>query len=133
MPNLTIASFEDACKNQGLDPTTVLPDVSCLPEVDRKAVIAFAKRCIIQRAINEDWEADWADNDQQKYYCWLDVEPDDDGSSGFRLSYGGYDYVFSRTFLGVRLFYPDAKTARYEFETFREMHEDMILIPRLPR
>jgi hypothetical protein len=125
-----VASFEEACKEQGLDARRVLPDVSLLPEKDQKAIIAFVKMCIIQRSLNGDWEADWNDFDQAKYSPWFNVEGKQGSSSGFGLSYGGYGYDCSDTYLGVRLFYKDRETAKYAGTQFVELYEDLILVPR---
>ena len=130
MNNTPIKSFEEACVALGYDPTKVLPDVSNMPEQDQKAITAFAKMCIIHRALNGEWKADWGNYDQRKYYPWFDVEEKEEGSSGFGLSYNDYGCVRTGTDHGVRLFYPDADTAKYAGETFKDLYEDMILLPK---
>lgn len=130
MSKKLIKSFEEACKAQGLDPKKVLPDVSAMPEQDQKAIIALAKMCIIQRSLNGDWKADWSDGSQPKFYPWFDVNPDDNGPSGFGLSYYCYDYAYSCSSLGARLYYKDRETAKYAGTQFTELYADMILIPR---
>lgn len=60
-----LKSFEDACKVEGLDAEKVIPDFSCYPEQDRKAMEAHAKLVIIARAANrignkgKEWTPDW--------------------------------------------------------------------------
>ena len=103
MSKKLIKSFEEACKAQGLDPKKVLPDVSAMPEQDQKAIIALAKMCIIQRSLNGDWKADWSDGSQPKFYPWFDVNPDDNGPSGFGLSCNVYVCDSSFSFLGAHL------------------------------
>ena len=132
-----IKTFEEACTAQGLDPNTVLPDVTCLPESDRKAVTCFAMMCIINRSLNTDpetnqeWKPDWNDSDQEKYYPWFDVDEKPEGASGFGLSYDGdFGCGNARAYLGVRLFYRDSETAIYAGETFIELYENMILLPK---
>ena len=131
-----VKSFEEACAAQGLDPNTVLPDVTCLPESDRKAVTSFAMMCIINRSLNTDpetnqeWKPDWNDSDQEKYYPWFEVVEKPEGASGFGLSFVVCGCDYSGTDLGVRLFYRDSKTAIYAGETFTELYENMILLPK---
>lgn len=125
-----VISFEEACKAQGLDPLTVLPDVSNMPVKDQKALTAFAKMCIVQRSLNGDWQADWSNYNQKKCFPWFNVEEKEGSASGFGLSYLVFGYDNAATNLGVRLFYPDLETAKYAGETFIEFYEDMILIPK---
>lgn len=124
------ATFEAACKAQGLDPNKVIPDVSMLPEQDRKAVIALAKLCIIQRSLNGDWTPDWNDYNQYKYYPWFDVNPKEESPSGFGLSYGDCVCDLTVSGLGVRLYYKDRETAEYAATKFVSLYEDLILVPR---
>lgn len=125
-----ITTFEEACAQQGLDPNKVIPDMSCMPEQDRTALVAHAKMCIIQRSLNGDWVPDWGDNDQYKYYPWFDVIKKEEGPSGFGLSFYGFGYGDSDSSLCARLYFKDRETARYAGETFIDLYEDMILIPR---
>lgn len=131
-----IKTFDEACMAQGLDPNTVLPDVTCLPESDRKAVTSFAMMCIINRSLNtypetnQEWKPDWNDSDQEKYYPWFEVVEKPEGASGFGLSVGVYVFVYANACLGVRLFYRDSATAIYAGETFTELYENMILLPK---
>jgi hypothetical protein len=66
-----IASYEDACKELGLNPEN-LPVVDTLPEKDRKSIVAYHKLIVITRALNEGWEADFSNHNQWKYwnYFW---------------------------------------------------------------
>lgn len=130
MPQQQIKTFEEACALQGLDPVKVLPDVSAMPEKDRAAITAYAKLCIIQRSLNGEWTPDWSNQNQRKYYPWYWVEKKEGGPSGFGLSYFGCACDVTRTGLGSRLFYRDAATAEYAFDTFTELYENMVLIPQ---
>ena len=92
--------------------------------------------CIINRSLNTDpetnqeWKPDWNDSDQEKYYPWFEVVEKPEGASGFGLSVGDCDDVGTYASLGVRLFYRDSKTAIYAGETFTELYENMILLPK---
>jgi hypothetical protein len=130
MSKKRVSSFEEACKAQGLNPFKILPDVSCLPEADQNTVTALAKMCIINRSLNGKWKADWNDLSQYKYYPWFNVEEKKVSASGFGLSCDGCGYAYSAAGLGVRLFYKDAETAKYAGETFIELYEALILVPR---
>lgn len=60
-----LKSFEDACKIEGLDAATVIPDFAPYPKQDHAAMIAHAKLVIIARAANrlandgKEWKPDW--------------------------------------------------------------------------
>ena len=71
-----IKSFTEACKVLGIDPETVLPNVSAFPEQHQKALTAAGKLFIIADALNEGWKPDWND-DNLKYYPWFDLEKDE--------------------------------------------------------
>lgn len=125
-----ITSFEEACKERGLDPVKVLPDVSGMPESMQKTVTAYAMLCIIQSVLNGDWKPDWNNTSEYKYYPWFDVEEDDTVPSGFRLSCVGYGCGLSAASLGSRLYYRDADTAEFAGRTFIELYNDLILEPK---
>lgn len=58
-----VNSFEDACKELGLD-------CGCVTEF----YTSFDKLKTICKALNEGWVADWDDIDQKKYYVFWDEE-----------------------------------------------------------
>ena len=123
-----IKTFEDACKVEGLDPEKVLPDFSCYPEQDRKAMTAHAKLVIIARALNrqanegKEWRADFTNWDQYKYVPWLYIPR---GSSGFRF----YVCVGWRTYsrVGSRLCYISRKVADYAATQFIDLYNEYFL------
>lgn len=126
-----IKTFEDACKVKGWDSEKLLPDVTYYPESHRKALIATAKLFIVIDALNyvdngcKDWEPDWDDSDEEKYYVWVDMEVDDNNPSGFRLFDVYYDYANS--IVGSRLVYRTRKTAEYGFKQFESLYRDLFL------
>lgn len=121
----TLKTFEDACKIEGLDPKTVVPDFSAYPEKDRKAMIAHAKLVIVARAANrlanggEEWTPDWTNYNQWKYYPWFDMGR---GSSGFRFD--GYDCWITPSYVGSRLCFLSGKVATYVGKQFTELYKD---------
>jgi hypothetical protein len=125
MENLRqLKTFEDACKVEGLDAEKVIPDFSCYPEKNRKAMVAHAKLVIIAQAANKlenegnEWIPDWNDFDQYKYYPWFEMG----GSSGFRFV--GYDHWFSHSTVGSRLCFISRNVATYIGETFVDLYKE---------
>lgn len=81
-----LQTFEQACEVLELDSKKVLPDFSCYPESDRKALESQAKLFIVVKAANKiennsiEWTPDWNDR-TDKYEAWFDLS-----SSGFRFN-----------------------------------------------
>ena len=123
-----LSNFEEACAKLGKP--TQLPDVSVWPERLQNHLVALYKLDTILEVNNDGWKANMADTDEYKYYPWFDINPDDQQPSGFGLSYYCYDYAYSCSSLGARLYYKDRETAKYAGTQFTELYADMILIPR---
>jgi len=119
-----IKSFQDACKAKNVDPEK-LPDFSMMPEHHRKAMIDHYKLVIIVSAINGEWDPDWSNSRQYKYYPWLWVEAT---KSGFGLSYNDFGYARTTTDVGARLCCETEEQAKYTFEQFKELYESYFLI-----
>jgi hypothetical protein len=119
-----IKTFEDACKVLGLDATTVIPDFSVYPARDHAAMIAHAKLIIIARAANmiankgKEWQPDWNDYNQWKYYPWFEMG----GSSGFRFL--GYGYWDTLSTVGSRLCFISREVATQIGEQFTDLYKD---------
>jgi hypothetical protein len=128
MKSTLVNSFEEACELQGLDHENVLPDCSKMPEQHLKAVIAFAKMCIVHESLNGDWKPDWSNNSQPKYYPWFDFTTKKNGPSGVGLSFSGCSYVHSISGLGVSLFYKDRETAEHAGKVFIKLYAEMALV-----
>ena len=128
MKNLkNLKTFEDACKLENLDPKKVIPDFSCFPEKDRKALEAHAKLLIVVKAANridndgEEWTPDWNDGNW-KYQSWFIM---DEGSSGFR--YYGYGAWSARSHVGSRLCYKTSDVCKYISTQFVELYRDYFM------
>jgi len=123
-----IKSFEDACQELNLDPTTVLPDFSCYPEKHRKAMTAHAKLVLIAMALNAGWEPDWNNDDQWKYFPWFRVKASQDQPAGFGFSGTGCDDTGANTCVGSRLCFSSSDLALYAGKQFEELYKDYLLI-----
>ena len=123
-----LKTFEDACKVKGLDPKKVIPDFSCYPEKDRKAMEAHAKLVIIVSAANlivndgKEWIPDFSDRAQTKYEIWFEY---DKGSSGFR--YDGYDDWNTVSNVGFRLCFKTVEVGRHVAEQFVDLFNEYFL------
>ena len=119
-----IASFEEACKKEGLNPVEEIPFKN--PANGRQiAVNAAAKLFIIAKALNGDWKADWNNWNQGKYYPWFDMRSSPAGGSGF--SYGDCVYGRSSSYVGSRLVYKDLETAEYAGTKFLDIYRDLMV------
>lgn len=119
----SIKSFEDACSKTGLNPSD-LPDVSNIPERFRKYLIAAYKLAVIFEAINDEWEADFTNLNQMKYFPWMRVNS---AGSGFAFSLSSYHYAYTHTNVGSRLCTNTRKKALYIGKQFAEEYADFFL------
>lgn len=117
----TIKSFDDACKEVGINPES-LPLLEELPEEFRKPVLAAYKLMVIFKAINDGWTPDWSDDDQRKYFPWFEVSP---SGSGFSVS--ACDFNYTDTYVGSRLCTDSSEKALYIAETFEQEYKDFML------
>ena len=122
-----LKTFEDACKVEGLDPKKVIPDFSCYPKKDRKAMIAHAKLVIIVRAANrlanggKEWKPDFDNSSQWKYHAWLVKR----GSSGFLF---GDDVDWrSGSHVGSRLCFISSEVCEYIAKKFIKLYNEYFL------
>lgn len=120
-----IKNFEDACKSLKLDPEKIVPDFSLFPGKHQKAMIAHAKLIIIAQALNGDWEPDWNNWDETKYYPWFDMEKSSSGS-GFSCD----DCVDwnSVSNVGSRLCFKTREMAKYAGTQFQALYKDYFVI-----
>lgn len=82
----------------------------------------------LNRAENgAETKANWADEDEYKYYPWFDVKADEANPSGSGLSVADYAYDYSTTYVASRLTCRSREIAKYFGEQFIELWEDYIL------
>lgn len=63
-----IKTFEDACKEIGEPPATIL---HCDDTTDEAA---YKKLKVIVNALNEGWKPDWNNTSEYKYYPWFEYK-----------------------------------------------------------
>jgi hypothetical protein len=122
----TIETFEEACAAKGLDPQKVLPDVTAFPQQHQKALLALAKLIIIIDALNGDWQPDWNNYDERKYFLWFDMETEENTPSGFRLGCAACNCTASR--VGSRLCFRSRELAEYAGEQFIDLYKDYMAL-----
>jgi len=115
-----IKTFEDALKETGRPD---VPQFSDVPEDLRYYFKAQYKATVITEALNEGWEADWEDENQEKYIPWfLTKYP-----SGFAFYGAYYDCTNPRAGDAFRLCFRTSALARYAGEQFLDIWKDLIL------
>lgn len=121
-----LKTFENACEVLELDSKKVLPDFSCYPESDRKALESQAKLFIIVKAANKienngiEWIPDWNDR-TYKYENWFDLS-----SSGFRF-FGVFGVWSSFSNVGSRLCFISSEVGKYVSETFIDLYQNVFV------
>jgi len=124
-----IKTYEDACKHLNINPDD-LPDVSKLPDDFKSSTINYYKLCIIYKAINNGWEANWNNYDEYKYFPWLEVEASASAPSGFGFSGSHYYSTYAYTTVGSRLCTDTSEKALYIARTFQNEYKEFFLIQR---
>jgi hypothetical protein len=108
-----IKTFEDACKETGINPV--------FNESDTPDEIAYKKLKVIAKALNEGWEPNWDNEDEYKYYPYFDMR---NNSFSFSDSY----YWHSFTSVGSRLCYRSSKLAVYAGTQFNDLYKDLMVL-----
>lgn len=103
---------------------------STLAEFDKKVkgwphdTMCYEARKEIAKAIRGDWEPDWADTSDRKWFPYFVL------SSGCGFSYSDYFYDYSHTFVGSRLCFPTEEQSDYFGKNFTEYHEGFLTIKK---
>lgn len=106
----------------------LLPDVSMLPKEFQKSIIADFKYAVIAKAHNDDWEPDFTDYNQPKYFIWPDILADKKRPTGFGLSCYDYDFTASPASVGSRHLLKSRELCKHVFDTFPEILKDHYLL-----
>lgn len=114
-----IKTFEDACAELGVKPEDYL--VNNHP--DAKGLNALAKLTIISKALNEEWEPDWSNENEYKYYPYFKFKK---GKLAF--SYSDCYYWRTLTLVCSRLSYKSPELAIYAGEQFADIYNDFLLM-----
>ena len=118
-----IKSYEDACRELGLDPED-LPEVdNCEPE-DKASIIAFYKLTIIARALNEGWKPNWRDSNEYKWFPWFKVNRD---AAGVGYSLTSYAATAANAIIGSRLCCKSDELATYFGKQFENLWSEYLL------
>lgn len=129
----SIDSYEAACKDQGKNPEK-FPDYSeceMTPKEEQYQLSTF-KSARIATSINKDEDGnEWKPipGEDYRYYTWQWIKKDDTKRSGFGLSLRDVHYDDSDAFVASRLQFRDEGRARFFFDTYPELLED-IMIPQ---
>jgi hypothetical protein len=106
-----VKTFEDACNVLGIDKKLYQVIVE-KESKDAISITAYAKLCIIARALNEGWEPDWSDDNEYKYYSWFKAN-----KSGSGLSYDDFGDWGTGAAVGSRLCFKTGELAKYAGES----------------
>lgn len=107
-------TFEDACISTGENPNDEKFASGTFDE------ISYRKLKVVTKAINKvdnegnEWNPDWDDSDEEKWYPWWDMEVDKNNPSGFRFD--GTDCVHTLTNSPSRLCYKSEAGVRHSAE-----------------
>jgi hypothetical protein len=115
-----VKSYEDACKELDEQPITDFGN-------DTIDEIAYKKLKAIVRALNEDWEPDWTDCDQIKYFNWF-YTASNGALAGFGCVYTNYAAFLANATFGSRFCFKDEKTAIYAGKQFRNLYFEYLFI-----
>jgi hypothetical protein len=113
-----IKTFRDACNELGVDPEDIFQPPDTLDE------IAYKKLKVIARALRGDWEPNWNDGNEKKWYPYFRWS----SGSGFGFSHSSYTYDCSATYVGSRLCFPTSELAEYFGKQFIEIHRELLTI-----
>ncbi|MEM7550867.1 MAG: hypothetical protein AAF363_14385 [Bacteroidota bacterium] len=76
---------------------------------------------LLCKSLNEEWEANWSDEDQPKYYPWFYMDP-----SGFRFD--DCDYWGTFSYVGSRLCFKSKELAEYAGKQFTDLYRKFMII-----
>ena len=121
-----VKSFEDACGILKIN-TKHLPDVSKIPSLFRKSLVAGYMLSVIHAALNEGWKADQSDHYQVKYSNWFVVVKDNKKYSGFGFSNSDYEEYGADTTVAASLLLRSPELALYSGKQFAKLHLDHLV------
>lgn len=81
---------------------------------------SYRKLKLIARALNEDWQPDWSNSSEWKYYPYFRFV----SGSGFACD--AYGYQLTGTAVGSRLCFKTSKLAEYAGKTFSKEYNDYL-------
>lgn len=117
-----IKTWAQVCKVNGDDPKTALPYANPKNK-EEEGCNYFMMLTKIRKAINGDWEADWNNRSQPKYYPWFDWNRED---SRIRTwdAYCGYSLTYS--LVGSRLCFETSDKAEHAGKVFQKIYNNFL-------
>lgn len=114
-----IKTFEDAQRETGAPDT---PEFNEVPEEVREFLKAIYQAAVITKALVGDWNPDWNDSSQRKWFPWFRLS-----SGGFVFTDTHYDYSDAYAGSTSRLCFPTEELAEYAGRQFTDVYSRIIL------
>ena len=115
-------SFEDCCKELGIDPDEVVPFKNPCNK-DQISINAYAKLIVIINAHREGWEPDWENSNQEKSLPWFEYKTT---HSGFCFSYADCHRWGKDTIVAARLYLPTSELAISVGKKFESIYNEYL-------
>lgn len=80
-------------------------------------VVAYSELCRRAKAASGEWQPDWNNPDEKKWYPWFEYTP-----SGFVVNAASYSYGYTNTAVGSRLCFPTREMAKAFAEENLELY-----------
>jgi hypothetical protein len=119
-----IKTFEDVCKMQNKKADDVIPFKNSFATQDQTACNLLVQMRMINRALCEDWLADYSDDDEKKWRPWFKWNA---SSSCFRFYRSDYGSAAAFAGSGVRLVFPTKELSDYFGTQFEKLNSDYLL------
>lgn len=119
-----IVSIEAAFEAAGYDLAAVPQMFAGVPEKHRMQAVKNFKREVIAAAINGEWQADWSDNQQKKWFPWWWVSRRESGSPVVSLSLNDCFCVSAIAYVGPRQVFETKEQAQHYANHFRDFDEE---------
>jgi hypothetical protein len=120
-----VKTYEDACEVIGISPV----DENELKRLEfTEDEIAYRKLKTIARALNGDWEPDWTDRDEYKYWPWFYTYYSMEESFVYANTNSKVSNMNAA--IGSRLCFKTRELAKYAGEQFVDIYRDFLLIKK---
>jgi len=130
-PKHMVLSFEDACRESGVDPSAK-PSVDSLPPRFQRSVLNYYKLLVITEALNDPQGPKFAPDCQEEWWC---IKAADDGKDNEVRLYVDNELTcpctsHARTYsispFEAQLSFNDKETAEYALETFKPLYMELL-------
>lgn len=118
-----VTSVQEAAEFHGVNPETVIPDLSGFPEHLRGQATAALSLLLVNSAINDNKPFDW-NNGKPKRYAWWDLEEYKESPGGFRFFASRCAYDLST--VGSGFSFHEEKGLQHSVKTFEEQWKAFI-------